>query len=215
MTDILGNFFELLALTSAWRIYLQDIWTIALLIACFIWGGGPEKASIAIWMVVFTVAGVYRDYLNSTVPQSPDFLDDIFLPSFVPEVVVLIGYVALALVANRQYVFWLAAWQIIAVMGHVVRGLDDAISPFAYVLMYAGPGWMQIWIMTGALIIHMRREKNRYADWRWQVATRSKVKSNQALEEEGERANLVSARLNWAAAAGAFTDVVPRKPRMR
>ncbi len=171
MTDILGSFFELLAHSSPWRGYVQDVWVLVLLVASFIWGGGPEKACITIWALVFSTSAAIREFVAENTGLSPYYLSDIYLPSFAGDLVVLIGFVGLALYANRQYVFWLAAWQIIAVMAHVVRGMDEAISPFTYVFMTAGPGWMQVWIMTGALIVHMRREPGRFADWRWQVET--------------------------------------------
>jgi hypothetical protein len=39
-------------MTSLWRISLQETWTIALLGTALLWGGGPEKVVICVWLIV-------------------------------------------------------------------------------------------------------------------------------------------------------------------
>ncbi|KEO88240.1 hypothetical protein EH30_02345 [Erythrobacter sp. JL475] len=169
MGEFFGQIYEILRMTSPWRISLQETWTIALLITALLWGGGPEKVAISVWLIVVE----FSRYLSINTEKTPEatlaLWSGVNWNSFLVDGLLLIGFVGLALIANRRYVFWIAGLQVIAVMGHVVRASTDDLMIFVYGLMVMGPGWLQIFAMTAGQIAHVRRKRGVYADWIWQV----------------------------------------------
>lgn len=169
MGEFFGQIYEILRMTSPWRISLQETWTIALLITALLWGGGPEKVAISVWLIVVE----FSRYLSINTEKTPEatlaLWSGVNWNSFLVDGLLLIGFVGLALIANRRYVFWIAGLQVIAVMGHVVRASTDDLMIFVYGVMVIGPGWLQIFVMTAGQIAHLRRSRGVYADWIWQV----------------------------------------------
>lgn len=84
------------------------------------------------------------------------------------EMLVLAGMVAIALRANRMYTLWMAGFQLIALMAHFARGMADAISPIAYVIMYVGPSYLQIITLALGIWLHRKRvlRHGNYRSWR-------------------------------------------------
>ena len=84
------------------------------------------------------------------------------------EVLVLAGLVAIALRANRMYTLWMAGFQLIALMAHFARGMADAISQIAYVIMYVGPSYLQIITLALGIWLHRKRvlRHGSYRSWR-------------------------------------------------
>ena len=169
MGDFFNQVYDILRLTGEWRVSLQDTWTIALLITALLWGGGPEKVAISVWLVLTELS----QYLALNVENTPEAAyavwSGVHWTYVVVDSLLLAGFVSLALVANRRYVFWIAGLQVIAVMGHVVRASTDDLMIFVYGLMVIGPGWLQIFVMTAGQIAHLRRPRGVYSDWIWQV----------------------------------------------
>ena len=102
--------FELLA--SDYRFALQDVLTYAICVSALIWGAGPERATVAIWMVLFELPGWFYSAIwgSSFQFQSIDF----FLAS--SDVLAGILWVWVALYANRNYPLVIAALQQLIVM---------------------------------------------------------------------------------------------------
>ena len=174
MNNVFEIFFYFLAYTSHFRAEVQDVWTVALMIACLKWGGGPEKACAAVWTVVISVFSIIRALYDGPTPngeaEAPGIAFWTVQPvSLLTDGLLFVGFLAVALLANRRYVLWVAAFQVIALFAHLLRALIADMTPFTYVFMTVAPGWAQIFIMTYGLIQHTRREPYRYADWRWQV----------------------------------------------
>jgi hypothetical protein len=92
-------------------------------------------------------------------------IDPVF---FAIEIVVAAGMIAVALRANRIYPLWMAGFQIIAVFAHFARGLSDAVSPLAYIVLTVGPSYFQIIILGFGIWFHHRRVKRHgsYRSWR-------------------------------------------------
>lgn len=134
--------------------------------AALIWGGAPERAVAATWLIVFEVArGVYE--LTSDQTNRMQVLEvDIF--GATSDVVAGIGFIGIALYANRNYPLWIAAMQVLAIMAHLVRGLSDIISPIAYLTMVIAPGWLQLAFLAIGLGRHIQRKRRygAYRDWR-------------------------------------------------
>ena len=171
---MLDLFFSFLVYTSHFRAELQDVWTVALLFACLRWGGGPEKASVAVWAVITGASSVIQAMYEGPTPYgAPKPNGDDYWTvepiGLMTDGLLLVGFLAIALYANRRYVLWIAAFQLIAMSAHLLRALIVDMTPFTYIFMTVAPGWAQVFILTYALVEHARREPDRYADWRWQV----------------------------------------------
>ncbi|WP_298471358.1 hypothetical protein [uncultured Erythrobacter sp.] len=174
MIDVLDLFFQFLVYTSHFRGELQDVWTVALMFACLRWGGGPEKIGFAVWTVLTFSSTVVRALYDGPTAGEAELAAALWTVQpidLLTDVLLFVGFVAIALVANRRYIFWVAAFQVIALSAHLLRALIEGMTPFTYVFMTVAPGWAQVFIFTYGLIAHTRREPNRYADWRWQVKT--------------------------------------------
>lgn len=169
MADFFSQIYDILRLTSEWRVSLQDTWTIALLITALLWGGGPEKVVISVWLVLTELSRYLSINAENTLEANQALWSGVHSTYLLVDCLLLAGFVALALVANRRYVFWIAGLQVIAVMGHVIRANTDDLMIFVYGLMVIGPGWLQIFVMTTGQIAHLRRKRGVYADWIWQV----------------------------------------------
>ena len=128
------------------------------------WGGGPEKATAIIWLFVFEL--VHRGYhlFLNPVFQVDQF--DTFHASL--DLIAAIGFVGVALYANRFYTLWIASFQLIAFSAHLARLVADEISPIAYAFLVIAPSWFQIIIMLTGLVAHVQRKKSygEYRDWR-------------------------------------------------
>ncbi|MEM1052212.1 MAG: hypothetical protein AAGI28_08975 [Pseudomonadota bacterium] len=147
-----------------YRGLIQDVLLVALCIAAFIWGGGPEKAVAATWLVVFELAGRVQNWLYGESVQLSEV--DWFLASC--DVLAGFLFVWIALYANRNYTLWIAGVQILAVTSHLARSLADVVSPIAYAAMVIGPGWIQLVLLGVGIARHVRRGKKhgKYRDWR-------------------------------------------------
>lgn len=170
MTDILNAFYELLRVTGHLRVSLQDTWMTVLLLTAFVWGAGPERVAISIWLMMHEISRYTAQDAGASLAATQAVWGDLNWNYFLLDLFLLVCFVGLALAANRRYVFWIAGAQIIAIMGHGVRVYADDITIFSYLLMVVGAGWLQIFLMTAGQIAHFRRKRGVYADWLWQVA---------------------------------------------
>ncbi|MEM7687769.1 MAG: hypothetical protein AAF291_02005 [Pseudomonadota bacterium] len=146
------------------RSLIQDFLTCAICVAAFVWGAGPERAVILIWVVTFEILMVpYRAMWGASIQ-----LQTIDVSFVVADLVAGILWVIVALNANRVYPLFIAALQILIVAAHMVRGVIEAISPAAYAVMFTAPGWLQLVIMAVGLSRHIQRERQYgpYRDWR-------------------------------------------------
>lgn len=77
-------------------------------------------------------------------------------------------YVAVALRANRNYPLLVAGAQLVAVMGHVVRAMNDDLLPRAYASLVIAPTHFQIIVLIVGTLAHARRERRfgPYPSWR-------------------------------------------------
>ena len=143
---------------------LQDALVISIALAAFLWGGGPERAVIAVWLITFELASKVMYF--SFGPQHLLLGMDPISTS--QDVLAGLLWIGIALYANRIYTLWIAAFQIWAIMAHVARGIVEGISPIGYATMFILPGWFELIIMAIGLSCHIRRKRKYgpYRDWR-------------------------------------------------
>jgi hypothetical protein len=170
MIEALYEVLYLIRLAGAWRVALQVTLMIVLLVTALIWCAKPEKFVITIWVAVTQVHGYLRDFLLAGRESALDRWNEVAWSHAVADIMLLVGFVSLAVMANRKYLFWIAAIQVISTLMHVVRATNDELSPYVYIFTVVGCGWLQLLIMAGGQIAYLRRKRGVYPDWYWQVA---------------------------------------------
>lgn len=157
----------MLELFNAYRVDAQHIASVILALAILRWGGGPER-----WLITLFVA-------TMVIPIHAFELLELGNPMFGPaawlwigfDLVAGLGFIGIALQANRNYPLWIAGFQLVALGAHTVSGLTDAVSPIAYVVLSSGPSYCQLLLIFAGFVRHVRRERRYgpYRGWRGSV----------------------------------------------
>lgn len=147
-----------------YRVEAQRIASVILLLAAFKWGGVPERIAAATFVVLFTLPLTAFELIGG----SPLIFSGSRLVYVALDVTALVIFLVIALNANRNYVLWIAGFQVVALVAHLVRGIVDAVSPLAYAILVIGPSYFQLMLMLAGLIFHIQRKKKygEYRDWR-------------------------------------------------
>lgn len=147
-----------------YRTNIQDVLVFIVCAGALIWGGGPERAVAATWLIVFELAGAIQDWFFGKSVQLAGV--DWFFAS--ADAVAGLIFILIALYANRNYTLWIAGMQVLAIMAHLARSLADLISPITYAVMFVAPGWFQLMLLGVGLARHIqrRRKYGTYRDWR-------------------------------------------------
>ena len=133
----------------------------------FVWVATPERVIAASWLVLFELSS----WMYAAVWGTNFQLGTVDLVFAATDVLAGIIWLAVALNANRNYPLFIAAMQILAIAGHLSRGLIEAISPIAYAVMVIAPGWIQLLILGTGVIRHILRKRKfgSYREWRTPV----------------------------------------------
>lgn len=145
------------------RVELQTFWYFAIFAVALRWGAGPEKYAAASLFFLRVIEWPYH-----FVFPDPMTFGAIDWGHAIIDMIVAAALIAIAVRANRMYVMWLAAVQLLSVFAHLTRDLAAAATPKGYALLSFTPSYMELAIMTGGLIYHVRREKRygSYRQWR-------------------------------------------------
>jgi hypothetical protein len=154
----------LVELLNLYRIEVLHITSAVLALAIWRWGAAPERWLIGLFIVTMIVPYYVAPWLGS----EPLMFGPYAWAYVGLDLLATIGFMAIALNANRNYPLWVAGFQLVAVGAHAVRGLGDMVSPFAYLLLAAGPSYCQLLLIGAGFIRHARRERRfgTYRDWR-------------------------------------------------
>ena len=170
MYEFFTRVYEFLLWSGSWRVILQNTLMIALLVTALVWCGKPEKIVISIWVIVHEAHAYLDGYFEVQEANAMVLWSSVNQSYLLADIMLMIGFLALALNANRKYVLWIAALQVLALLAHVVRAITDELTVFVYILIVVGAGWLQLFLMLGGQIAYLRRKPGVYPDWRWQVA---------------------------------------------
>lgn len=158
----------MLELFNAYRGDVQHIASVFLALAIWRYGGAPERWLIAIFVVTMVVPIRGFEWLD---------FGQIAFGSYAWVYVALdiiagIGFVAVALNANRNYPLWVAGFQLVAISAHAVKALVDTVSPLAYLILASGPSYCQLALIFGGFVRHRMRLRvfGPYRAWRAPMA---------------------------------------------
>ena len=152
-------------LAFEYRSLIQDVLAFSVCLAALIWGAGPERAIAATWLIVFEfLSALYLKVFGISYQFASI---DAYLA--LTDIAAGALWLTIALNANRNYPVWIAAFQLVAMGAHAVRGLVDAVSPFAYLVLATGPSYCQLALIFAGFVRHVRRERRvgPYRDWRF------------------------------------------------
>ena len=122
-------------------------------------GGAPERiVGVALLLAFAATVGLQQ-------PFATRFLS-IEWGVFAADAILLVVLVGVALYADRFWPLWLAAFQTLGTLGHLVRGLDHGIAPVAYAILLASWSYPMILLLAIGTARHInRRRRGRARDW--------------------------------------------------
>jgi hypothetical protein len=154
----------LLELFNTYRGDAQHLSALLLAVAIWRWGAAPERWLIALFILTMIVPNKLFEWFD---------LGNLFVGSYgwvyiALDILAGLGFVAVALKANRNYPLWVAGFQLVAVSAHAVKGMVDAVSPLAYLILATGPSYCQLLLIFAGFVRHIMRERRfgQYRAWR-------------------------------------------------
>ena len=135
-----------------------------LLIACcafvFLRGGAPEWIGMAIY-----AAGSVLTFVAVSAP--PIRFRGIEVGVFIVDIGVFIGFVLLALRAERYWPLWVSALIGLGLVGHLAMLLHPRVIPWAYAVVLSIWSYPILLLMVVGTVLHQRRLKRNGADPSW------------------------------------------------
>ena len=124
-----------------------------LAVAIYAWrrGGWPELAAAAALATMFLVDALYHALV-----RAPEWRD-VSLWHMSLDLVMLTALVSLALRAPRVWTLWLASFQLVSALGHVLRLLELDMPVRVYWAMTAAPSYCQILLLAVGIFLNDRR----------------------------------------------------------
>lgn len=157
----MGDWIELF---NTYRVSAQHLTAVLLAAAIWRWGGAPERWLIGTFLATM-VAPMYAVYWLDLGPvESGPYAPVVFLLDLIAAAL----FIAIALNANRNYPLWIAGFQIVALVAHLVKALIDTVSPLSFAILVIGPSYCQLLLLLGGSVRHWLRERRYgpYREWR-------------------------------------------------
>jgi hypothetical protein len=155
---------DLFEIVNAYRSLAQQLVSFLLAAAIWRWGGGPERWMIGIFMVTMVLPIYVIWSLGLQFVETGPYAPLVFMVDGIAAAL----YFAIALHANRNYPLWVAGFQLVAIVAHIVQAMIDTISPLAFAILVIGPSYGQLLVMVGGFVRHVLRERRfgPYREWR-------------------------------------------------
>lgn len=148
---------------TSWLVAYQFWILIVVCMAALLRGAGPER-----WSALVLAAMYGADELYHIVLDQPARFNTIDIGHAIIDGGAAIAFVFIALWANRLYTLCLAALQILSLVAHPVRAMEDQIAPVAYGILAFSPFSFEMVILLLGLGFHIRRTRRYgpYRSWR-------------------------------------------------
>ena len=164
-------------------LYKGDVQFAAMLLltaATFRWGAAPERWCGGAFAFMFLIDIPYHWIFGPGMR-----LSSIDIGHALMDFVTAVAFVVVALRANRMYPLWLAALQLISLASHFVRAANPAMLPLVYATMSIAPSYLELIVLAGGLVNHVRRVK-RYGPYRsWRTSSPRSRESAAAASPKG------------------------------
>ena len=145
--------------TSSVAIYLTLF--VATVVYSLLKGGGPERAGGVIMLYTFVLQGGHYFITQ------PEFLD-VDPASLLVDIIMLIGFGAIAMSADRKWPLFATALVLLALgVGHFGRFVAPEIFSYAYALSKTTPTWMILLLLVFGTRRHQTRIRRLGADSDW------------------------------------------------
>ncbi|MFY8193667.1 MAG: hypothetical protein ACOVKV_01155 [Novosphingobium sp.] len=154
----------MLELFNSYRGDAQHIASVILALAIWRWGAAPERWLITMFLVTMVLPVRMFEWFD----LGPPALGPYAWIYVAIDIIAGIGFVAVALNANRNYPLWIAGFQLVAISAHAVKVMVDAVSPLAYLVLATGPSYCQLALIFGGFVRHRMRLRvfGPYRAWR-------------------------------------------------
>lgn len=127
--------------------------------------GGPPERWIAGLMLVANIATAIRPYDPAVSYAAVD-------PALLTiDLLLLLGFVGVALIANRFWPMWIAALQLDAVAIHLLRTIDATMVPFAYAWATGQIAYPMLILLAVGTLRSARRRRTTGFERHWSPAT--------------------------------------------
>lgn len=152
-----------LADTSGYRYEIQTAGMLLAFFSAWRWGAGPERASVLVFSLLWIL-----DLLRAWIDGGESYRMSVDIWDASIDGVTAIGFVAIALYANRTYTLCLAAFQLISVSGHLMRAIAPHMNGLAYSIISIAPSWLELVTIATGIVLHRRRfmRFGPYRSWR-------------------------------------------------
>jgi hypothetical protein len=149
---------------NLYRADVQHIASLALGLAIWRYGAAPERAVGAVFVGIV----IFPSMLARVIGFDHWMFGDQGWLYVLSDSFAVVGFLVIALNANRNYPMWIAGFQLVAMSAHVVRGMVDVVSPMAYAILAIGPSYCQLLLLLSGFTRHClrRRRFGSYRDWR-------------------------------------------------
>lgn len=152
-------------LWTVWQLKSQAQWVaLSAFIALALWrGAGPERRIACVFIFMFVADRIYHALFgNGRLLLNAD------LGHVLIDAAALAGFVWIALRANRVYPLWLASFQLMTLVSHVVRALSPSVATGAYAILIFAPSYLEVLVFGLGLLLHIRRQAKfgPYRSWR-------------------------------------------------
>lgn len=155
---------DLFEIFNTYRSLAQHIASLLLAAAIWRWGGGPERWMIGIFLATMVLPIYVVWSLGLQLVETGPYAPLVFMVDAIAAAL----YLAIALHANRNYPLWVAGFQLVAIVAHMVKAMIDTISPLAFAILVIGPSYGQLLVIFGGFVRHVLRERRfgPYREWR-------------------------------------------------
>ena len=155
---------ELLDLFNVYRAPAQHLTSFLLAAAIWRWGGAPERWMIGVFLATMIVPMYIAHWLGLGAVELGPYASAVVMLDLVAAAM----FVGIALNANRNYPLWIAGFQLVAVVAHLVKAMVDSVSPLAFAILVIGPSYWQLLLLIGGFVRHAERERRfgPYREWR-------------------------------------------------
>jgi len=145
------------------RFWLQTVLIAGLVVSACRWGAGPERVLSGLLAAMVAV-----DSVNHQLFTQPEGFLSIESGHIAIDVASSLVALAVAVLANRMYSLWFAAFQLIALFAHLAHHAAPGVATLAYRLLSTGPSYFQIMLLAGGIWFHRRRVARfgAYRSWR-------------------------------------------------